>query len=387
MQRPVTQRYVRGAVIVAILAVVGCSPSSPPDPAGGPVPPTAGTEGGATTGVGVPEEATGAATFGEFTDVSVARVVATDLRTPWGMAFLEDGTALVTLRDSGKVLRIDDGEVTQLDAGGRGGAVPNVHHETEDGLLGIAVGPEQGIFLYLTTSTDNRVVRFDLRGDSLVNPRVILSGIPADAYHNGGRLAFGPDGYLYITTGDTHEPSTSQDTDSLAGKILRVTATGEPARGNPFGNAVWSYGHRNVQGIGWTSDGRMYASEFGENDFDELNVIEPGNNYGWPHVEGWVEDSDYVNPVVTWPTSEASPSGIAVTDSGVWVTALRGKRLWYVPLRDDGSVGEPRSYLDVGRLRDVAITPDGELWVLTSNTDGRGDPGDEDDRILQLELS
>src|SRR5699024_9966980 len=181
--------------------------------------------------------------------------------------------------------------------------------------------------------------------------------LPISSHHDGGRLAFGPDGYLYVTTGDTHEPSTSQNTDNLAGKILRITTSGKPAPGNPFGNEVWSYGHRNVQGIGWTSEGRMYASEFGNNERDELNLIEPGNNYGWPHVEGWVENSEYSNPVVDWPNSEASPSGIAVTDAGVWLAALRGKRLWYVPFEADGSAGEPRAYLELGRLRDVILTP------------------------------
>ncbi|HHU09262.1 MAG TPA: PQQ-dependent sugar dehydrogenase [Intrasporangiaceae bacterium] len=314
-----------------------------------------------------------------------AETIATDLQTPWDVDFLPDGAALVTLRNSGQILRIDDGGVTPIDAGGPDGAVPDVVHEMEDGLLGLAVGPDQGIYVYLTTESDNRVLRYDLVGDELIDPRVILDGIPAHRNHDGGRLAFGPDGFLYVTTGDARELDLPQDTDSLAGKILRITTTGEPAPGNPFGNEVWSYGHRNVQGIGWTSDGRMYASEFGSSDYDELNLIEPGGNYGWPLIEGWAGDPDYVDPLVTWSTEEASPSGIAVTDAGVWMTALRGERLWFVPLGPSGKVGEPEDYqLDLGRLRAVVTAPDDSLWLVTSNTDGRGDPRPADDQIVSF---
>src|SRR5699024_305398 len=385
MPRSGSPRHARSAALLAAVVIAtGCGSSATPDPVGGPAPST-GTESTSRSAEGPTE--TASASRQQSTSVTVGETIASGLDVPWGVAFLPDGDALVTQRDSGRILRIDDGQITPLDAGGPDGTVPDVHHRTEDGLLGIAVGPEQGVFLYVTTDSDNRVIRFDLKGDALVNARVILEGIPSASHHDGGRLAFGPDGYLYVTTGDTHEPSTSQNTDNLAGKILRITTSDKPAPGNPYGNEVWSYGHRNVQGIGWTSDGRMSASEYDNDEFDELNLIEPGNNYGWPHVEGWVEESDYTNPLVTWPTSEASPSGIAVTDAGVWVAALRGERLWYVPLTNDGSVGEPRSYLDVGRLRDAVLTPDGDLWVVTSNTDGRGDPSEQDDRILQLKPS
>lgn len=313
--------------------------------------------------------------------------IATGLIAPWDVDFLPDGSALVTLRDSGQVLRIEGDSTTSLDAGGPEGAVAGVSHESEGGLLGLAVGPDLGIYLYVTTDSDNRVVRYDLDGDALVNPRVLLQAIPAHENHNGGRLAFGPDGHLYVTTGDARNVDLAQDTDNLAGKILRVTITGEAAPGNPFGNEVWSYGHRNVQGIGWTSDGRMYASEFGSSEFDELNLIEPGANYGWPYVEGWAGDPAYTDPLVTWTPDEASPSGIAVTDEGVWMSALRGKRLWFVPLRPDGEPGQPREHLlDLGRLRTVVMAPDESLWVVTSNTDGRGVPGDLDDQIVRLEV-
>lgn len=367
--------------VLAVAVTVGCGATPPEEePRGGPVP-SHSRPATDETGSG---ELDRPASSGE---VRVAETVVSGLQTPWDVDFLPDGSALVTLRDSGQVLRLDDGDTTVLDAGGEGGAVPGVHHESEDGLLGLAIGPDEGIYVYLSTDSDNRVVRFDLEGDALVDPEVILEGIPTHENHSGGRLAFGPDGYLYVTTGDARNLQLPQDTSSLAGKILRVTTSGEPAPGNPFDNEVFSYGHRNVQGIGWTSDGTMYASEFGSSEFDELNLIEPGGNYGWPHIEGWSDDSDYINPLVTWTTDEASPSGIAVTDEGIWMTALRGERLWYVPIRSDGELGEPRDHqLRLGRLRAVTTTPGGDLWVVTSNTDGRGDPSDSDDRIVRLEV-
>lgn len=365
------------AGVAAVAITAGCSSSSSDDePRGGEVPDRS------SSGEGVPTPS------GAVEEVSVAETIASDLETPWDVDFLADGTALVTLRDSGEVLRLDeDGDTTVLDAGGEEGAVPDVRHASEDGLLGLAVGPDDGIYLYLTTESDNRVVRYEIDGDALVSPEVILEGIPTNENHSGGRLAFGPDDYLYVTTGDTRDLDLPQDTSSLAGKILRITTSGEPAPGNPFDNEVWSYGHRNVQGLGWTSDETMYASEFGSSMYDELNLIESGGNYGWPEIEGWADDSDYTNPLVTWGTAEASPSGIAVTDEGVWMSALMGERLWYIPLGENGDVGEPQDFdLDLGRLRTVVTTPDDDLWVVTSNTDGRGDPSGSDDRIVRLEM-
>ena len=369
------------AVAVSAVAVtVGCAESTPEQqPRGGPAP-SASEQTGTDATTSEPDP-------GGDGDVRVVETVADSLETPWDVDFLPDGSALVTLRDSGHVLRLDEAGTTQLDAGGEGGAVQGVRHESEDGLLGLAIGPDDGIYVYLTTESDNRVVRYTMQGDELVDPAVILEGIPTHENHSGGRIAFGPDGHLYVTTGDARNLDLPQDTSSLAGKILRVTATGDPVPGNPFDNEVYSYGHRNVQGVGWTSDGTMYASEFGSSEFDELNLIEPGGNYGWPHIEGWADDTEYINPLVTWTTDEASPSGIAVTDDGIWMTALRGERLWHVPIRADGTLGDPRDHqLDLGRLRAVTTTPDGDLWVVTSNTDGRGDPSAKDDRIVRLEV-
>lgn len=377
------RRGVIGVLVVALAA--GCSQfPSDEEPRGGPAPErTSSTSESVDTTK--PTGGDSSSSSRGAHDVVVGKAVASGLQTPWDVDFLDDGSALVTLRDPAEVIRLDGDRTVTLDAGGTGGKVPGVQHESEDGLLGLAVGPDDGVYLYMTTDKDHRVVRYDLEGDSLVAPEVIVEGIPRYEQHAGGRLAFGPDGYLYVTTGDARNLDLPQDTSSLAGKILRVTTAGEPAPGNPFDNEVWSYGHRNVQGIGWTSDGMMYASEFGSSEFDELNRITKGGNYGWPHIEGWSGEDDYIDPLVTWSTSEASPSGIAVTDEGVWLSALMGERLWYVPLGPDGEVGEPRAHqLDLGRLRAVVIPPDGGLWVVTSNTDGRGDPAPSDDRIVRL---
>nr|WP_240977683.1 PQQ-dependent sugar dehydrogenase [Knoellia sp. DB2414S] len=309
--------------------------------------------------------------------------VASGLDVPWGIAFLPDGSALVTLRDQARLVHVRDGaEPVTL------GTIPGVQPDGEGGLLGVAVSPDYArdrrVFLSYTAAEDNRVVRLAFDGTRASRPEAILTGIPKAGNHNGGRLAFGPDGYLYVTTGDASDSARAQDRDNLGGKILRITQDGAAAPGNPFGNRVWTWGHRNVQGIAWAPDGRMYASEFGQNTWDELNLIEPGRNYGWPTVEGRAGRSGLTDPLVQWPTSEASPSGIAVADGAVWMTALRGESLWRIPLTSNG-VGTPQRLLEgeYGRLRDAVLGPDGRLWVLTSNT-FRGDPREGDDKVLAI---
>ncbi len=314
---------------------------------------------------------------------TVAGTVVTGLAAPWGLAFLPDGSALVSQRDDGTIVRVAGGRVSEV------GAVPGVQAEGEGGLLGIAVSPafaeDRLVYAYLTAAEDNRVVRMRYDGKRLGEPDVVLDGIAKNVFHNGGRIAFGPDGMLYVATGDAGDPDLSQDRESISGKILRVTPEGEPAPGNPFGNSpVWSWGHRNVQGLAWDDEGRLWASEFGQNTYDELNVIEKGRNYGWPLVEGRGNDERFTNPRVVWSPEQASPSGVAVAGGAVYVAGLRGARLWQVPLGD----GKPRDYFagKYGRLRTVAAAPDGSLWLVTSNTDGRGDVRDGDDRIVRLEL-
>jgi glucose/arabinose dehydrogenase len=304
--------------------------------------------------------------------------VVTGLRSPWGLAFLPDGSALVSERDTGRILSVRDGRATEV------ARIADARAGGEGGLLGIAVAPtyasDRWLYAYYTTADDNRIAR--LRLGSPEPPEVLVSGIRAAGIHNGGRLAFGPDGYLYAGTGDAAERGDSQNRDSLNGKILRMTVEGKPAPGNPFGTLVWSYGHRNVQGIAWAADGTMFAAEFGQNRYDELNRIRPGGNYGWPEVEGPSNDSRFVAPLVTWATSDASPSGIAVLGDRVYIACLRGTKLYRV----DFTGGHAERLLNDtnGRLRTVAVAPDGALWVITSNTDGRGDPARGDDRILRL---
>lgn len=316
-------------------------------------------------------------------------VVATGLEAPWGLAFLPGGEALVTERDSARLLLLDPSgtieEVQTLPADGSG----------EGGLLGVAVSPaydEDGlVYAYYTTAEDNRVVRFRLGEE----PEPILTGIPVNSYHNGGRISFGPDGLLYIGTGEAGDKPTSQDVSSLGGKILRVNPDGSIPADNPFpDNPVYSYGHRNVQGLAWDESGRLYATEFGQNTFDEVNRIEPGANYGWPEVEGVGGEPKFIDPISTWSTSEASPSGAAILKGGAipqwegdfFMAGLRGQRLWRLDLDGAGNVAGREELLsgEAGRLRLVTQAPDGSLWVLTNNRDGRGTPGPDDDRILRL---
>ncbi|MDW5326006.1 PQQ-dependent sugar dehydrogenase [Plantactinospora sp. KLBMP9567] len=307
------------------------------------------------------------------------QTVVANLEAPWGLAFLPDGSALVTERDSKRVLQVSGGtarEVARIEEAAPAG---------EGGLLGLAVSPDYAadrwVYVYYTAADDNRVARLRLGEPAR---EIVLSGIPRGSRtHNGGRIAFGPDGMLYVGTGDAGDRDAAQDRNSLAGKILRMTPDGRPAPGNPFGDTlVYSYGHRNVQGLGWHADGTMYAAEFGQNHYDELNRITPGGNYGWPEVEGDSDDSRFVTPVATWGTAEASPSGLAVVGDRVWLACLRGQRLYRIGT--DGQGAEALLTGEYGRLRHVAPAPDGSLWVLTSNRDGRGSPADDDDRILRL---
>ena len=217
---------------------------------------------------------------------------------------------------------------------------------------------------------------------------MVFDGITEATFHNGGRIAFGPDGMLYVGTGDAGETASSQDPDDPNGKILRLTPDGDPAPGNPTsGSPVYSLGHRNVQGLAWDAQDRLWATEFGQNRLDEVNLIQPGRNYGWPEVEGrgGTAGGRFTNPAVTWSPAQASPSGAAILGDTLYVAALRGERLWTIPLRD-GTAGRPRAELvgRYGRLRTVAVAPDGALWLTTSNAgDGSSTPGG-DDRVLRF---
>ncbi|MEZ3180246.1 PQQ-dependent sugar dehydrogenase [Streptomyces pimonensis] len=327
--------------------------------------------------------------------VKVVRTVTTGLSSPWGLAPLADGDLLVSSRDEATITRVDGrtGEKTEV------GEVPGVSPSGEGGLLGIALSPDYAsdrmIYAYFTSASDNRIVRMvhdegKPAGEQLGAPDTVFRGIPKGEIHNGGRIAFGPDRMLYAGTGESGDTGLSQDKESLGGKILRLTPEGEPAPGNPFpDSAVYSYGHRNVQGLAWDRKQRLFASEFGQNTWDELNAIRPGDNYGWPEAEGESDDGGFHDPVHQWSTDEASPSGIAHAEGSVWMAGLRGERLWRIPLKGTETSADPQAFLEgeYGRLRTVAAAGDGRLWLVTSNMDGRGNPKEGDDRILELQVS
>lgn len=325
--------------------------------------------------------------------VSVTEI-AHNLVTPWGLTFLPDGTALVSSRDAGEIRRIDPKTGRHWSVG----IVPDVVSGNDAGLLGLAASPrfavDRTVFAYLTTATDNRVValQFDELLGEFKQIRVVLRGIAAGSGHQGGRLAFDPDGNLWVTTGDANNPALASDPDSLNGKILRILPDGSIPEGNPGKGPMFSMGHRNVQGITFGYDGTVYASEFGERAQDEVNVILPGHDYGWPTSEGLLGAAGTA-PIFTFSTSEASPSGIAYAAGSLWMAGLRGQRLWQMPVSNGRPASEPVAHLQAkfGRLRTVEVAPDGALWVLTSETDGAGwggaTPVEGDDRILRIELA
>ncbi|WP_330480831.1 PQQ-dependent sugar dehydrogenase [Streptomyces sp. NBC_00724] len=329
--------------------------------------------------------------------VKVVSTLTEGLASPWGLAELPGGDLLVSSRDERTITRVDGrtGGKTLL------GTVPGVSPAGEGGLLGIAISPTYAsnhlVYAYFTTGSDNRIarLRYDEHGDAgrqLGAPHTILRGIPKGNIHNGGRIAFGPDHMLYAGTGETGNTGLAQDKASLAGKILRMTPDGRPAPGNPEpGLLMYSYGHRNVQGLAWDSRKQLWASEFGQDTWDELNQIVPGGNYGWPTYEGKVGKAGFVDPVAQWKTSEASPSGIAFAQGSIWMAGLRGERLWRIPLSenpDKEPLAAPQSFLkgQYGRLRTVLAAGGNRLWLVTSNTDTRGTPEPGDDRALVLEV-
>jgi glucose/arabinose dehydrogenase len=315
---------------------------------------------------------------------SAPQVVASNKVVPWGLAFLPDGSALFTERVSRSIWAVAPGKPAR-----RIYTVTEARANGEGGLLGIAVAPTYSrdlrVYLYYSTGTDNRIA-FIRRG-SAARPTPIVTGIPVGSNHNGGRLVFGPDGHLYAGTGDAGDSANSQNASSLGGKVLRVTTSGAPAPGNPTaGSRVWSMGHRNVQGLVFDRAGTLWATEFGQSTYDEVNVIVAGGNYGWPTVEGRSSDSRFRNPAWQWSPSQASPSGIGIKGDSLYVAALRGERLWR--MRFSGTtISSATAMLSgtYGRLRTVMQNPrDGAMWVMTSNRDGRGTPRAGDDKVLRF---
>jgi glucose/arabinose dehydrogenase len=325
--------------------------------------------------------------------VSVTEVTR-GLSQPWGLTFLPDGSALVSSRNTGGIHRIDPTTGQHVLVG----TVPDVVAQNDSGLLGIAASPnfatDRTVFAYLTTAADNRVIalKFDKDLGSFKPDGVMVQGIVAGGGHQGGRLAFDTEGNLWITTGDANDPDLAPNPDSLNGKILRIRTDGSIPVGNPGRSPVFSKGHRNVQGIAFAADGSVYASEFGEETEDEVNAIQAGQDYGWPESEG-LQGKSGTPPIFTFPTRDASPSGIAYAKGSLWMAALRGQRLWQLPVSNGKAAGEPIAHLqgEYGRLRTVELAPDGALWVVTSETDGFGwagaTPTDGDDRVLRIELA
>lgn len=386
MQRPAVTAVLAAAVLVL---VAGCS--SGDDPPGGLKGATSATPGASASGTDSSPSPTGPPAKGS---VKVVSTLTKDLKSPWGVAALPDGDLLVASRDEGTITRVDveTGKKTLI------GSVPGVAPAGEGGLLGLAVSPsfasDHQVYAYFTTESDNRIARmlYDEQkppDQQLGAPDTVLRGIPKGVVHNGGRIAFGPDKMLYAGTGETGDTGLAQDRKSLGGKILRMTGDGQPVHGNPDADSVvYSWGHRNVQGLAWDADKRLWAAEFGQNTWDELNLIEPGKNYGWPEAEGKAGKAGFVDPVAQWKTADASPSGIAYAEGSIWMASLKGERLWRIPLAGTEPSAEPQAFLkgEYGRLRTVLSAGGPKLWLVTSETDTRGSPEPGDDKILQLEV-
>ena len=336
--------------------------------------------------------ATGPADLAPAHPVGEPVVIASGLQAPWSLLRLPSGATLISERDTTRVRELlPDGSLRE--AGTIEAAEPN----GEGGLLGLsfmddeaAPGGAGWVYAYFSTATDNRIERMPLAGSpgshTLGAPTLVLDSIPRAGNHNGGRIAFGPDGLLYATAGDAGDTANAQNPSSLGGKILRLTPTGGVPEDNPFNTLVYSFGHRNPQGLAWDSRGQLWASEFGQNTWDELNRIVPGGNYGWPLVEGQAGDAAYTDPQQQWSTDQASPSGITIVNDTIFMASLRGQRLWSIPITGPSSTAEPTEWFvhDYGRLRDVVSGPAGTLWFVSNNTDGRGSPAAGDDRLFQV---
>jgi glucose/arabinose dehydrogenase len=376
----VQRRTLLRAGLVSPVVLAGCSGSVQSSPRSGP---SAGS-GSPSTGAG-PTFAVHPPGMAAGTQPRITQVLARRLDVPWGITFLPSGDALVAERDSGRIVRVPP-HGGWRPVGKVPGVVSNVSVGGEGGLLGLALRPGSSwLYVYHSTRTDNRVVRMQYRNGRLGAPLLVLKGIRKAVHHNGGALAFGPGGLLYVSTGDAEVSSDAQDKHSLNGKVLRLTPTGSVPRGNPFGNPVWSYGHRNVEGLTFDDRGRLWASEFGESTADELNRIERGGNYGWPFVQGRDGPGGYRDPIAQWPTDQCSPSGVTVLAGRAWLAALQGQCLYSVGLSPPHRHG--RFFAGrFGRLRMVKAAPDGSLWFGTSNRDGRGAPAPADDRIFRVAL-
>ncbi|MEL7626896.1 MAG: PQQ-dependent sugar dehydrogenase [Anaerolineaceae bacterium] len=317
-------------------------------------------------------------------------IVAQNLQTPWEIVFLPDGRMLVTERP---------GILSLIETNGVRIPIADVYESSESGLLGLALHPSfaenQYLYLYLTYQANgkmlNRVERYRFDGTTLSDPMFIIDRIPGAAIHDGGRIEFGPDGFLYITTGDAGASASAQDVNSLSGKILRLHDDGSIPKDNPFGNAVYSYGHRNPQGLAWDEQGQLWSTEHGPSGlgsgYDELNLIEKGGNYGWPEIQGDQSREGMITPRLQSGGNETwAPGDLEIVDRIAYFTGLRGATLYSVPLDDIRPEALQRHFTnEFGRLRALRLGPDGLLYMGTSNTDGRGSVREGDDKIFRID--
>lgn len=312
--------------------------------------------------------------------------IASNLEVPWAINKLGD-TFFITER-TGHIVKVEQGEVTRQDVE----LEQTLSTASEAGLLGLVLAPDfeqsNEAYAYYTYERGrnqfNRIVVLQLENNRWLEKNVLLDEIPSGTYHHGGRIKIGPDNKLYATTGDASNPQTAQDMNTLGGKILRLNLDGSVPEDNPFPNSyVYSYGHRNPQGITWSPDGTMYASEHGQSANDEINKIRAGQNYGWPLIEGKEEQEGLMSPMFTSGNENTwAPSGMAFYKNKLYVAALRGTALLEFNLESE----EVKEIINnTGRIRDVWIEADTLYWI-TNNTDGRGTPGEKDDQLYKLEL-